>query len=175
MQIAAGVALTVLITAGSAWAADSAVKCDVRLDVIDKDPNGLNVRSSPSIAPGNVTGVLKLGPTGDYIEVHVTAQSGSWYAIDQAKAYEDSAEGERVLFQGHGFVHASKLGASEMDSQAVVHESPSDGSKIILDLAGAGETPVQSLGCQGRFYKVFVKKITGWSKDICTDERTTCV
>src|SRR5271166_5412025 len=133
MRYAAGLALAVLMAAGPAWAADSAAKCDVRLDVTDKDPNGLNVRSAPSVSPNNIIGVLKLGPTGDYIEVHVTAQSGSWYAIDEAKVYEDSAEGERVLFHGHGFVHESKLGASEMDSQAVVHESPSDGSKVILN------------------------------------------
>ncbi len=176
-----GAAFTLLALASPAWAADVQNKCDVVMDVTDKDPNGLNVRATPSTS-GKILTALKLGKHGDYIEVHVTAQAGDWYAIDNAIVYNDiddendtTTPDQQTIFHGHGFVHSSKVGASELDSQALVHEAPSDKSKVIFNSAGLDETPVQILGCQGSWYKVIVKKKPGWSQGICTNERTTCV
>lgn len=172
------------VSAGGAHAADQGGKCDITLDVTDKDPNGLNVRATPS-ASGKILTALKLGKSGDYIEVHVTAQAGDWYAIDSAVVYNDindehdtTTPDEQTIFHGHGFVHKSKVGGSSMDGVSELRDAPSDGAKILLkDFGGddTADTSYQILGCEGQWYKLHIRGKTGWSKDVCTNERTTCV
>lgn len=161
-----------VLAAPHARAADAATKCDVSLDVTDTDPHGLNVRAAPSAQAG-IVAVLK--PGGDWIQVHATAQSGDWFAIDSATMMDTTLPtGEKILFHGQGFVHRSKVGGSEMKAQAVLRDKPDDKGKIILDVTGQGEVPVQVLGCTGQYYKVEVRKTVGWSKDVCLNELTTC-
>ena len=152
-------------------AAADATRCDATLVVTDPDPKGLNVRSAPDAKSG-IVAVLK---GGDYIEVHVTGQSGQWYAIDTATMIDTSlADQEKAIFHGHGFVHVSKVGASGMQSGAVILDRPDEktGKKVAWD--GRGDQAVTVLACSGPFLKVQLRKVTGWSKEICTNELTTC-
>jgi hypothetical protein len=170
----AAMTLAALLSSAAAPASSAGAdttRCDATLVVTDPDPKGLNVRSAPD-AKGSIVTVLK---GGDYIEVHVTGQSGQWYAIDSATMIDTSlADQEKPIFHGHGFVHMSKVGASGMQSGAVILDRPDEktGKKVAWD--GQGDQAVTVLACSGPFLKVQLKKVTGWSKEICTNELTTC-
>ena len=167
------ICIVVLVLAGLSgpgWAADT-TRCDATLVVTDNDPKGLNVRAAPDVK-ANIVGVLK---GGDYIEVHVTGQSGQWYAIDSATMIDTSTDQQdKVTFHGHGFVHMSKVGASGMQSGAVILDKPDEKSGRPVKWDMNGDQPVTVLGCSGPFLKVQLRKATGWSKSICTNELTTC-
>ena len=53
---------------------------------------------------------------------------------------------------------------------------PSQNGRVIVEtrLTSPGDQPVTLLGCSGDFLKVRVKKGTGWTKGVCTNQRTTC-
>lgn len=163
--------LALLSLAMPAVAQGVATRCNAELAVTDPDPKGLNVRSGPD-AKSNVIAVLK---GGDYITVHITGQSGQWYAIDSATMIDTNAPKDKVIFHGQGFVHMSKVGGSGMFGTATILDKPDDktGKPVKWDMQS--DQPVDVLGCSGEFLKVKVRKVTGWSKEVCTNELTTCV
>jgi len=153
------------------------VACDVELNVVDPDPKGLNVRAAPNAKKGKVVAVLK--PIGDWTQVHVIGQSGDWLRIDHAEAIDDSAEnGQRQVFQGDGWVHASKLGISELyvGGGTVIRDRPVREGAELLRVSDEAKEPKSTkiLGCDGKFIKVQADKQIGWTDSWCTNERTTC-
>jgi hypothetical protein len=180
-----GVALLFGLTAASATtAADHAaptpamfVACDVVLNVDDPDPNGLNVRAAPNAKTGNVIGVLK--PDGDWTEVHVVGNSGGWLKIDHAETIDDDApDGERSVFKGEGWVHVSKLGISELyvGGGTVIRNRPAPDGAALLKLDTPDKEPKSTrvIGCNGHYIQIEFDGKTGWTRDWCTNERTTC-
>jgi hypothetical protein len=150
--------------------------CDVRLNVHDPDPKGLNVRAAPGQAPGAVIAVLK--PDGEWTEVHAVAQSGPWLRIDGASTVDDDApEGMRVVFRGNGWVHVSGLGISELTTGdgTELRAGPSDGARLLKKI-GPGDEPKRTriLGCSGPFLHVDADGLDAWTRRYCTNERTTC-
>jgi hypothetical protein len=150
-------------------AAAEAARCNVTLAVTDQDPKGLNVRSAPD-AKASIVAVLK---GGDYIEVHVTGQSGQWYAIDRATRI-DTQKNDEVIFKGKGFVHGSKIGGS-LDGGSAVLDKPDDKSGKPIKWDQEHDDDFKLLGCSGQFVKIQGKKAVGWSDAVCTNQLTTCV
>jgi hypothetical protein len=161
-------ALVVLSLIALVPVARAQTTCNVIVDVTDTDPKGTNVRDAPS---GKAIAVLAQ-PSGadDWIEVHVTGQSGDWYEIDGAKLIGDSV---KSVFKGKGYLHRSVLGVSGLQQGTTIWADPDTRSRVI-DPSAAGDQPVTLLGCSGDFLKVHVKKGTGWTKGVCTNQRTTC-
>ncbi|HEV2652600.1 MAG TPA: hypothetical protein VGU69_15165 [Rhizomicrobium sp.] len=161
-------ALVVLSLLALVPAARAQTTCNVIVDVTDTDPKGTNVRDAPS---GKAIAVLAQ-PTGadDWIEVHITGQSGDWYEIDGAKLIGDSV---KSVFKGKGYLHKSVLGVSGLQNGTTIWTDP-DIKSHVIDPDAAGDQPVTLLGCSGDFLKVRVKKGTGWTKGACTNQRTTC-
>jgi hypothetical protein len=152
------------------------VACDVRLNVHDPDPKGMNVRAAPGKPPGAVIGVLK--PDGDWTEVHAVAQSGDWLRIDGAETVDDDApEGMRPVFKGAGWVHVSGLGISELmtGEGTMLRAAPSDSAKLLKKI-GPDDEPKRTkiLGCSGQFIHVDADGLDAWTRQYCTNERTTC-
>jgi len=157
----------------TACLAQSAAKqaCNAEVDVTDTDPKGTNLRAAPS---GAVVAALK-NPTSDgFIVVHLTAQLGDWYEIDRAKLIDSSLpSGEKILFQGTGYLHKSVVGLSGMQNGGVIYRNH-DIRTDLIDAHAAGDQQVELLGCFGEFLKVHVRKGIGWTTQACTNMNTTC-
>jgi hypothetical protein len=155
----------------------STVACDVVLNVDDPDPNGLNVRNAPDARTGKVVAVLK--PDGDWTEVHVVGQRGNWLQIDRADTIDDNADnGERAVFRGRGWVHVSKLGISELHvgEGTVVRDRPAPKGAVLLRIDNDDQEPKSTrvLGCDASYIKIEFDGRIGWTREWCTNERTTC-
>jgi hypothetical protein len=163
-----------LITFGySAQAApaklQAATTCNVMVDVIDSDPKGLNVRATPG---GNV--VTALVDRGDWMELHVMGQQGDWYAIDRAEQINnDNPDEGGIVWRGNGYVHRKTVGLSGLQQGATLYADHSEKSAVVVKNAD-GDQATDLLGCWNNFYKVRIKKGTGWTKQVCIDENTTC-
>ncbi len=149
--------------------------CDVRVNITDQDPAGLNVRASPG---GPIVAAVKA--KGRWVRVEVTAQDGAWARIKSATLEADESDNPdgRLLWKGVGWVAFSKLGVEEFDSRARFHAAPSEQSKVLLSLEGYGDKTAPAdavLGCDGDWLKVRVKGVVGWTDQYCTNQLTTCV
>ena len=158
--------------AGSGGAAQT-VACDLKLDVVDQDPAGLNVRSSPG---GPIVAALRA--KDEWVEVHVTGQSGGWAHIDGATLYTEDNAGGSPLDQGRGWVAFSMLGFNEFDEHVRIFAAPSEGSRVLLKLHtpdGTKQPKVDVLGCSGDYLHIRVRGVVGWTRDYCDNQFTTCV
>ena len=167
--------LALVAALGGAPAAAQALQpCDVKLNVIDQDPAGLNVRASPG---GAILTALKA--KGRWVQAHVTGQSGAWAAIDEATLIQDESGGPDLrLFHGRGFVAFSKLGIEALDTQSRIHAAPDDASRVLLAISEGDEAKIpraEVLGCSGEFLKVRVSGLVGWTRNFCANQLTTCV
>jgi hypothetical protein len=143
--------------------------CNVMVDVTDSDPKGLNVRAKPG---GAVLTALVDG--GDWMELHVTGQVGDWYAIDRAEQINnDKPDAGGVVWRGNGYVHRSTVGLSGLQQGATLFAGHSEKSRALVKNAD-GDQATELLGCWNDFYRVRIKKGTGWTKAVCTNENTTC-
>ena len=181
-QTAAALSLCVVISALAGAPAKAPARlageqaCDVTLNVHDPDPKGMNVRATPGKPAGKVVAVLK--PDGEWTEVHATGQSGDWLRIDVASTVDDAApEGMREVYRGDGWVHVSGLGVSELmtGEGTMLRASPSDSAKLLKRI-GPDDEPKKTriLGCSGEFIKVDADGLIAWTRQFCTNERTTC-
>jgi len=144
--------------------------CDVALNVSDPDPAGLNVLAD-SFATAPVLTLLR--PQGDRIRLHVTGQQADWFRIDRAVAVTDEAPtGERVLFEGTGWVHQSKVGV-DMNPGAKLYSDFDKSPSRVLPLDG--ETPaVIVTGCVRDQLIIEIEGQSGFTRDYCANQRTTC-
>jgi hypothetical protein len=174
--------IAALLVAGSAQAATPApllvppvvVACDLRLDVVDPDPKGMNVRAKPA---GPVLARIPLA--AEWTEVHVTGYANDWFRIDFAETVDDDAPGgmRAVYRRRHGWVHASGLGMSELNTGegTILRAAPSDSAKHLLGISSTNEPKrVRVLACQGKWLRVSADDITGWTRSWCNNQRTTC-
>lgn len=147
-------------------------RCDVDLNVTDKDPAGLNVRGDASTTAAVLTA---LKPQGEWIQVHITGQKGPWYRIDRAVAVTDEEEsGERVLFEGTGWVHGSKVGDVDLNPGAQILGSL-DGTVIrSLPLDDGKLPPFTIIGCREQYLLIEIDGRAGLTSGYCANQRTTC-
>ena len=152
--------------------------CDIHLNVIDPDPAGVNVRSAPDAKSGKV--IATLAPVGEWISVHVVGQAGDWLLLDHAIAIDDNAPGgERTMFDGGGWMHASRLGISELlvGEGTVLRATPAANAAVLRTIATPDDEPAQKrvLGCRAKWLHVDIGGgVRGWTDTFCTNERTTC-
>ncbi|HEY2708624.1 MAG TPA: hypothetical protein VGI95_11285 [Caulobacteraceae bacterium] len=148
------------------------VACNVKLNVIDPDPAGLNVRTSPG---GAVMRALK--GRGRWVEVHVSGQIGEWARIDDAQDIDEGSGQARPLFHGQGYVAIDKLGTEALSDVAFIQEAPSPGARTLLKITQSEQpkpTSVTVLGCSGDYLKVRLSTIVGWTRNFCSNRLTTC-
>jgi hypothetical protein len=168
-------ALSLAATLQAAAASAQTVACDVKLNVTDQDPAGLNVRASPG---GAVVAAVKA--KGRWVRVEVTGQDGAWARIKTAtlEADENDNPSGEVIWKGVGWVAFSKLGVEEFDSRARFLAAPNEQAKMVLSLEGYGDktAPAEAiLGCGGDWLQVRVRGVVGWTHAWCTNQLTTCV
>lgn len=143
--------------------------CQISAYVIDKDPQGLNVRSS---ANTNSEILGKLPTNKDAVFVDIAASQGNWVEINKA----EDASGTAV-FQGKGWVYASKLGTSTRGyskKSVSVYANTNKGSKKIGSIPS--QTQVKLLNCDGKWAYVSYQRLQGWLAvdDQCPNPLTTC-
>lgn len=149
-------------------AASSQRACSIGAYVIDKDPQGLNVRSGP----GNSYNVIdKLATTTAGVIVDLTASQGDWVQLTKA----ESSEG--MEFQGTGWVYARLLGTSTRGygTEGVsVYSSPSTQSSVLGRIPPS--TSVTLLGCDRSWALVEYQGLKGWlePESQCGNPFTTC-
>ena len=112
-------------------------------------------------------------------EVHVVGQNGDWLKIDHAETIDDEApDGERSVFRDQGWVHVSKLGISELyvGDGTVIRDRPANEGAVLLKLDNEDKEPKHTkvIGCDGNYLKINFDGKVGWTRNWCTNERTTC-
>lgn len=166
-------AMTAGLPPAQASAAAGTTACNVRLNVTDQDPAGLNIRASPG---GAVIGALKA--RGRWVRVHVTAQTGAWMRIDVAHFISEETGEEHQVFRGTGYVAVSKLGIDELNFGARILAEPAEDAGVLQKIEEGDEAKLpkaEVLGCWGNYLKVRVNGQVGWTRDFCTNQLTTCV
>jgi hypothetical protein len=181
--VALGLAVSVLLAASAAPPAPAARphrfthSCDVRLDIVDPDPKGLNVRAAPGKPPGKVIAVI---PQADeWTEVHVVGQAGDWLLIDLAETVDDDApDGMHEVFRGGGWVHASGLGISELitGEGTVLRAAPADDAAVVRRIRDYDNEPQHKrvLGCRGPWLEIEADGTRAFTRTWCNNQRTTC-
>ncbi len=155
-------------TAPSPQTAASPQTCNISAYVIDRDPQGLNVRSAAS-SSSQVIGKI---PKSLSTIVDIASSQGNWLEITKA----DSAG--KIVFQGRGWVYANLLGTSTRGygpaKGVQVYANPGDQSQILGKIPD--NTAVKLLSCQGMWTKVEHQQLKGWLKreDQCPNDLTTC-
>lgn len=144
------------------------VPCEFSAYVIDKDPNGLNVRSGPG---SNYPVIGKLDNPDQGVVVEIAACQGEWVQIAKVDG------GDNSKFQGKGWVYASLLGTSTRgyETQGVFLYTKADkNSKTLSKLPP--ERTVKLLGGSGQWMQVEYQGVRGWLApgDDCPLPGTTC-
>ena len=149
------------------------VRCDIRANLLDEDPNGTNVRGGAGRA-FPVVGVLPHGRTD---VVTVVASKGAWIKISGA---EDEDGG--TVFDRGGWVFSSLLGMTvsrNPDDRLKkgshnLYAAPSEKSAVLTRLPA--ESALTLVGCDGKWAKVKYGQKTGWvaPEAQCTNTRTNC-
>ena len=146
------------LLAGLTDDAASVGQCDVEAYVIDKDPDGLNVRSEPR--SGSIVGNLpRINPPNGMI-VHLIGEKpdGGWLQIDRGET-----TGGETPFAGSGWVSGNMLGVTAKSSDgkgAKLYEANNAKSKV------AATVPHRTLltisGCDRKWLRVKYNSTTGW-------------
>jgi len=167
-NIAAAIVWTLALAAPARSAPGSQkTACDISAYVIDRDPNGLNVRSAPSSGARVIRTVSNAGSG----VARITGQSGAWFRI----ARITDAETDAVLFRGDGWVHGSLLGLDVANGDPRLYEAAVARSRMVAKLV-ADQSGVTLIGCEGGWAKVRAAGRTGWLSPAgqCSNPLTTC-
>ncbi len=151
------------------------VACNIAGYSIDKDPNGLNVRSGPGTGNRILARLKRFTASGMevYPEMDVRESRGSWLRITRATEGMDGAD----LFMGSGWVHSSLMATSTSGydkGYAVLRHGPSTSSAATGRIPS--ETEVGLRACSGKWALVEYKGKRGWLApgDQCGTAATNC-
>lgn len=148
--------------------ASSQETCQIRAYVIDKDPQGLNVRSGP----GNDSKIIGNLPTNTIgVIVNLTASQGDWVQLSKAESPG------KIEFQGSGWLYSQLLGTSTRgyDTKSVaVYDNPSTQSSEIGRIPSARSTKL--ISCNQSWALVEYEGLKGWiAPDAqCPNPLSTC-
>lgn len=146
---------------------NKSVPCRFGAYVIDKDPNGLNVRKAP-----NSSIIGKLPTNALIVNVYIIACQGEWVQISRA----ESTQPDGIPFQGRGWVYAPLLGTSTsgQNTEVYLYKEPNTKSRKLGKVPA--NTEVQLLGGKGKWIFAQYGKLRGWlaPKDQCPTTLTTC-
>lgn len=142
--------------------------CQISAYLIDRDPQGLNVRNAPN---PNAQVIKKLPTYDEDTTVAITASQGNWVQISQAE------DDDGIVFQGKGWVYASMLGTSTRGygTRGVsVYTQPNNRSRVVGRIRD--QQSVKLLSCDRQWAYVSYEKIQGWlaPTDQCPNALTTC-
>jgi hypothetical protein len=181
---------------------DGTEPCDLGAWSEDRDLNGLNVRSEPSVK-ARVLGTLpppyrlKMGgsentPEGGWLtEFRIIGFKDGWFLIEGAtppgKAYEDEKKYPRNApkpYAGRGWVAANKTGASYANGgtrMGGLFQAPFTDAKwtqAARKLGGPLDTdggPKRILACSGYWGLVESEDgVRGWWRGLCSNQVTNC-
>lgn len=141
------------------------VECNIHVYVIDKDPNGLNVRSGP----GKEFDILgRIMPDDDGVIIDIISSSGTWMLIENPQTVSGD-----TAYEGEGWVFAPLL-ATTTRMKTKLYSQPNLKSKSLANLAG--EEEYKLVACTGQWAKIQVGKKQGWlAPDAqCGNPVTTC-
>ncbi len=148
--------------------ASSQRTCQISAYVIDKDPKGVNVRSSPS----NDAKIIGNLPTNTLaVIVTITASQGEWVQLSKAQG------AEKIEFQGNGWVYAPLLGTS---TRGYATKNVSVYPNANTQSAAIGRIPSQRgtklLSCDRDWASVEYEGLKGWiePQSQCANSLTTC-
>lgn len=147
--------------------------CGIYAWVIDKDPNGLNVRDKPNVN-GKVIAKLKTdGTPEDEVVVYIVGYSNGWVKIGLAE------NGKGQIFNDLGWVSAKMVetgtkGSPNYNSSVTIYAAAKTSSKKVGTIPS--EDTVKIAGYQCGWVKVTYKGKTGWIREnnICGSPFTTC-
>ena len=143
--------------------------CDAKAYVIDKDPNGLNVRETPRVG-GKVVAVIPLDEDGTIVHM-VSSDSKGWVRIDRAETI-----GGEVVFNKKGWVSGNMLGTETRGygTRGVKLYGTAKGSKVLGTIPP--ETEVRIFGCTAERVQVRYRNLTGWldADSQCPNPVTLC-
>lgn len=148
--------------------ASSQQTCQIRAYVIDKDPQGLNVRSGP----GNDSKIIGNLPTNTIgVIVNVSGSQGDWVQLSKAQSPG------KIEFEGSGWVYSQLLGTSTRgyDTKSVaVYDNPSTQSSEIGRIPSARSTKL--LSCNQSWALVEYQGLKGWitADAQCPNPLSTC-
>ena len=148
--------------------------CNVRGYVIDKDPQGLNVRSGAGTKYkiiGKLPTINEIAP----FEVKIAASKGNWVMITEAI---DPRNVKKIAFQGRGWVYAPLLGTSPRayGYPVSIYAQPNRNSQKLAVIPANMTATVKLDSCYGDWVKIEYKNIKGWlaPEDQCPTQITTC-
>jgi SH3-like domain-containing protein len=142
--------------------------CQISAYIIDKDPNGLNVRSEPS----NQSKVIDTLPTKTLgVIVDISAVQSDWVQISKAQSPG------RLEFQGSGWVYTQLLGTSTRGygtKNVSVYKSANAQSETIGQIPS--QRGVKLLSCYRDWALVEYDGLKGWIEPNaqCANPLTTC-
>ena len=143
-------------------------QCQIGAYIIDKDPNGLNVRSEPN----SQSKIIDTLPTNTLaIIVDINADQGDWVQISKAQSPG------RLEFQGSGWVYAQLLGTSTRGyatKSVSVYKSANNQTEVIGKIPS--KRSVKLLGCERAWALVEYDGLKGWIEpgSQCANPLTTC-
>jgi uncharacterized protein YgiM (DUF1202 family) len=149
----------------SQGASKPSTACSISAYVIDKDANGLNVRSGAGKTFKNL-GVIM--PDEDGVMLDVIGATGSWLLINNAETLSG-----KNTFSNKGWVFASMLGTSTR-GDSKLYAKASAKSKSVATVPTESEVTI--LGCAGGWAKVKYGSKQGWlaPDHQCGNPVTTC-
>jgi SH3-like domain-containing protein len=148
--------------------------CNLSAYVIDKDPNGLNVRFGPDKTFKIIGNLPNQGVEG--VGVHITGSKGAWIRIDQA--VEQGGDPDRTFFTGEGWVYGPLLGTSGVGWIAggtPLYKEPTNKSQVLIRMSVDSEGAVIQ-SCQGKWMYIEHKGVKGWAQgdELCDNSLTNC-
>lgn len=160
-----GFLLASIVSANAQSVAKPQTTCKIYAYVIDKDPNGLNVRKG---AGTNFEVLGKIIPDENGVIVDVIGSTGNWVMFEDAETIESEK-----AFDGKGWVFASMLGTSTR-GKSKLYASANAKSKVLATLPTEEEVTI--LSCAGEWAKVKSGKRQGWlaPENQCGSPVTTC-
>ena len=174
MKKIAYIGLVLSILSINIWAQAEEANCGIEAWVIDKDPNGLNVRSQPNANSKILTKLKRKNNDSDFITVYVTGYSNGWIKIARA----ENIDGD-LLFDDIGWVSAKMIATGTKGNDGnyakPVNLYTNANTKKKIGLIPS-ESEVQIVGFSCGWIKVNYKGKTGWIRDsnICGNPVTTC-
>lgn len=145
------------------------VKCDTGAYLIDRDPNGTNVRSKP----GKNSAIVKTLKSEDAIVVRLSGSSNGWFEISSAGTV--GGETDKTLYEGRGWIHSSLVGMDVASGEPKLYAEPRKKSRVLMKLVPDG-SEIKPIGCKGDWVQVRSGKLTGWipREAQCSNPLTTC-
>jgi hypothetical protein len=149
--------------------------CAISAYVIDKDPNGLNIRDKPGV-DGKIIGKLKYAEDDDNIVVvNIIGYENGWVKISGG----ETIVGEEQ-FNGIGWVSAKMVTTrterpdGNSNKSVTFYAQPKSSSKKVGTIPSDTEVQIAGFDCFG--LKITFKNKTGWlsSDDLCGNPVTTC-